>query len=198
MADDKKPLPTPPNTPFGRKKRFGDEENNEDLIADKMGMAMAGGRLEEFMDKEIGDNENARKLASMMMGMSGMSPGGVTAQSAPVPPDEQEAGTEESPSTPPPEDMMKAAMSGDTKNLAQMLKKEHLRRQGADPEGSEDIPQGNATPEAAPEAAPEAQMEKQVLIKLIKIASDNKVSVDWVINRALKLYVRDYEGTGRI
>ncbi len=223
MPDDKKPLPKPPSTPFGRKKGFGDEENNEELIADKMGMAMAGGSIEEFMNKEIGDNANARKLASMMMGMSGMSPGGVTAQSSPVPPEKQEIGTQEvgdSPSTPPPEEMVKAAMSGDIKNLAQMLKKEHLRRQGVSsegpPEGSpeksentqgkaqhepgevESIPPGDATPEAVPEAAPEAQMEKETLVKLIKIASDNKVSVDWVISRALKLYVRDYEGTGRI
>lgn len=230
MPEDKKPLPKPPSTPFGSKKRFGDEENNEGLIADKMSMAMAGGNIEEFMKKEIGDNANAQKLASMMMGMSGMSPGGIASQGAPVPPEppelqkqqksqgsqgsqkQQEPGSVASPSTPPSEEIMKAAMSGDTKSLAEMLKKEHLRRQGADTQGQEETPaeaqhepqqtEGSlpvgSTAQDAPEGAPEPEMEKQVLMKLMKIASDNNVSIDWVINRALKLYVRDFEGTGRI
>ncbi len=218
MPDDKKPLPTPPNSPAGRNRRFVDgEESNEELIADKMSMAMAGGKLDEFMSKEIGDNDNARKLASMMMGLSGMSPGGTMPQGATAPPDKQEtqeAGNKESTSTPPPEEIMKAAMSGDAKSLSEMLKKEHLRRQGAGEEASgersaqmqepADGPAQMAMDPAAdtsgeePQASPASAMEKEVLTKLIKIASANNVSVDWVISRALKLYVRDYEGTGRI
>jgi len=202
MPEDKKPLPTPPNTPAGRKRRFVDEEPDEELMADKMGMAMAGGKIEEFMNKEIGDNENARKLTSMMMGMSGMSPGGIMPQGATASPDKhepQEADTKESASTPPPEEIMNAVMSGDAKSLAEMLKKEHLRRQGAGADVSSEKPSQTQAPANEPsQPSAEAEMEKDVLVKLMKIASDNNVSIDWVINRALKLYVRDHEGTGRI
>ncbi len=210
MPEDKRPLPKPPS---GRKRRFVDDEDKEELLADQMGMAMVSGKLDEFIDKEIGDNVNARKLTSMMMGFSGMSTDGLSVEglsagSAPMPPEAQEAGEAKAASTPPPEDIMKAAMSGDSKGLADMLKKEHLRRQGADPEGPEDTPgkaqhepgeiEGLTQGDETPEESREAVMEKQVLVKLMKIASDNNVSIDWVINRALKLYVRDYEGTGRI
>ena len=190
MPEDKKPLPKPPSTPFGRNKQFGDEGNpdsREELIADKMGMAMAGGKLDEFMDKEIGDNDNARKLASMMMGMSGMSSGGSTAQGSPGPSEsvespepqkqqkQEEASAGAGPSTPAPEEMMKAAMSGDVKGLSQMLRNEHMKRQGADGNSPEETP-ADAGQEPAEAASPiegddEAQMEKQVLIKLMKIAS---------------------------
>ncbi len=94
---------------------------------------------------------------------------------------------------------MKAAMSGDSKGLAEMLKKEHLRRQGAGADVSEEKPSQMQDPVKEESQAPaDAAMEKEVLEKLMKIASENNVSIDWVINRALKLYVRDYEGTGRV
>lgn len=216
MSDKNKELPKPPTTPFGRKKRFGDDVQEEPLLSDKMTMAMAGGKIDEFMGKEFGDNENARKLASMMMGMSGMGPGvmpqGVTNSGA-----EEKAQNAETPDTPdksvappteaPPEELMKAAMGGDVKHLAEILKKEHLKRQGKtaagdagpEPAPPEPISQEENT-EGAAEGAPDSEgaIEKHILMKLIKIATDNDVSVDWVINRALKLYVRDHEGTGRI
>ncbi|HEB02185.1 MAG TPA: hypothetical protein ENI12_03020 [Nitrospirae bacterium] len=221
MAKDKKPLPKPPGTPFGRKRRFEEDSQDESLIADKMGMAMATGNLEKFMKEEFEGSDNAHKLASMMMGMSGMAPEGFTPQGASTIPEEQAASGEaasdetppsgeapsapsgETPVAPPSEEVMKAAMSGDSKALSEMLKKEHLRRQGAGAEVSEEKPAEMQDPAAVPadeesQAAPEAAMEKEVLMKLMKIASENNVSIDWVINRALKLYVRDYEGTGRV
>ena len=219
MPKDKKPLPTPPGP--GRKRRSEEDSQDEPLIADKMGMAMATGNLEKFMKEEFEGSDNAHKLASMMMGMSGMAPEGFTPQGASTIPEEQAASGEaasdetppsgeapsapsgETPVAPPSEEVMKAAMSGDSKALSEMLKKEHLRRQGAGAEVSEEKPAEMQDPAAVPadeesQAAPEAAMEKEVLMKLMKIASENNVSIDWVINRALKLYVRDYEGTGRV
>ena len=202
MPKDKKPLPTPPGP--GRKRRSEEDPPDEPLIADKMGMAMVTGDLDKFMKEEFEGSENAHKLASMMMGMSGMAPGGITPQGATTIPEEEqvtsgEASSGEPPSAPPSEEIMKAAMSGDSKGLSEMLKKEHLRRQGAGADVSEEKPAEMQDPAAEPsQASPEAAMEKEVLVKLMKIASENNVSIDWVINRALKLYVRDFEATGRV
>ncbi len=207
MPKDKKPLPTPPGP--GRKRRSEEDPPDEPLIADKMGMAMVTGDLDKFMKEEFEGSENAHKLASMMMGMSGMAPGGITPkgitpkgitpQGATTPPEEEQVTSGEPPSAPPSEEIMKAAMSGDSKGLAEMLKKEHLRRQGAGADVSEEKPSEMKEPAAEPsQASPEAAMEKEVLVKLMKIASENNVSIDWVINRALKLYVRDFEATGRV
>lgn len=211
MPKEKKPLPTPPGP--GRKRRSEEDSQDEPLIADKMGMAMATGDLDKFMKEEFEGSQNAHKLASMMMGMSGMAPGGiapqgVTSQGAPTIPEEEQATSGETPSAPPSEEIMKAAMAGDSKGLAEMLKKEHLKRQGA----GADVSDGKTaemkdpaaesskvgTTDEGSQASPEAAMEKEVLVKLMKIASENNVSIDWVINRALKLYVRDYAATGRI
>ena len=213
MPKDKKPLPTPPGP--GRQRRSEEDPQDDPLIADKMGMAMATGNLDKYMKEEFEGSENAHKLASMMMGMTGMAPQGVPTQgvptqgvptqSVPAPPEGQEAPSGEpppsgeTPSHPPSEEIMKAAMSGDSKGLAEMLKKEHLRRQGAGADVSEEKPSQMQDPVKEESQAPaDAAMEKEVLEKLMKIASENNVSIDWVINRALKLYVRDYEGTGRV
>ena len=72
MSKQEKLLPKPPNTPFGRKRHFEEDESKDPLIADEMVQAMAEGKLEEFLKKELPDNEYARKLAEMMMGMTGM------------------------------------------------------------------------------------------------------------------------------
>ena len=75
MSEKEKPLPRPPKTPFGRN-RFEQREEDAPLMADRMAAAMAEGKLEEFMKEEMPDNDYARALASMMMGMTGMMPGG--------------------------------------------------------------------------------------------------------------------------
>ena len=76
MSPNEKPLPKPPSTPFGRKRAGEQREEQEPLTADRMAAAMAEGKIEEFLKKEMPDNEHARKLANMMMGMSGMMPAG--------------------------------------------------------------------------------------------------------------------------
>ncbi|MCC6347898.1 MAG: hypothetical protein IT388_11980, partial [Nitrospirales bacterium] len=71
MSREEKPLPKPPSTPFGRKKQFGETESDMNLLSDRLAMAMAEGKLDEYMQKEMPDNEYARSLTMMMMGMTG-------------------------------------------------------------------------------------------------------------------------------
>src|SRR6266540_6002203 len=85
MADKDKPLPKPPNKAFGNKKRFEEEDDQSTLIADRMAAAMAEGKLDEFIKQELPDNEYARNLVSMMMGMTGMLPMGGGPASSPSP-----------------------------------------------------------------------------------------------------------------
>ncbi len=195
MSKKEKPLPTPPKTPFGRRRP---EENKEDrpLMADRMAAAMAEGRLEEFMKEEIPDNEYARALAGMMMGMTGMMPG---AFSSPSPDKQEECGESKeevkepedtAPAADAPEDIVRAVHSGDVRGVMEALAREHKNR----------------TPEAVPHTAEEeagdaaglSSAEKEALDQLMKIASENSVSVDWIVLRALRLYVSEYKRTGRL
>jgi len=41
-------------------------------------------------------------------------------------------------------------------------------------------------------------IEKEVLDELIKIASANSVTLDWLIMRALKVYMQEYQKTGKL
>jgi hypothetical protein len=219
MPKDKRPLPKPPKTPFERKGAKGGQEG-EDLVADKMSIAMAKGKLDSFIEKEFDGNENAAKLASMMIGMTGMGQGfappvtdegrGSTSNEVP----KTQASKAHESETPesghevkgivPSEEIMKATMSGDVKKLTALLK-EAASKHGSDmgnknPQG----PSGRATEDAPPVSDKEngAQdipfMEKQLLEKLINMASENNVSVDWLMQRALKLYIQDYQNTGRM
>ena len=142
MAEEK-PLPKLRKTP-----------QTNPLLADELAKAVSEGRLEEFMDQEIPDNEHSRKLVSMMMGMTGMMPPGEIAS---------------------------AAQAGDVKGLTDLLAKEHEKR--TDKPGTEtNIP----------------SPEQKTLDDLIQIASDNNVSVDWLVMRALSLYITEYRKTGRL
>jgi hypothetical protein len=80
-SDKEKPLPKPPTSAFGRKER-PDQEDQTTLLADRMAAAMAEGKLDEFLKQEMPDNEYARNLATMMMGMTGMMPAGGAAVSS--------------------------------------------------------------------------------------------------------------------
>ncbi len=83
MTTKDNPLPKPPNSAFGRKNRFEQPDEQAALLADRMAAAMAEGKLDEFIKQEMPDNDYARQLASMMMGMTGMMPmGSVTNCSA--------------------------------------------------------------------------------------------------------------------
>lgn len=187
MSEKKRPLPEPHKSPFGRRRR---QEESSSPLADDIARAAAEGRLEELFGKEIPDSEQARALVSMMMGMTG-----VASFAPPDRADEKASAKRDEDVPPPPEDLLRAAEGGDVAGLMGLLRKEHERRSGVqsdsatpeDPQGREDAGQ-----------AGKAVIEKEVIDGLIGIASDNGVSLDWLILRALKVYVRDYRQTGRL
>lgn len=74
MSKKDKPLPEPETTPFGKRKRFSESEGETPLLADQMIKAAAEGRLEEFLKEEFPGNEYARKLAMLMLELTGVLP----------------------------------------------------------------------------------------------------------------------------
>ncbi len=183
MSKKEKPLPKPPTTPFGRKKRFEESEEDVPLLADQIAKAMAEGKLGEFLQQEIPDNEHARKLVSMMMSMTGMlPPEGISIESKE---DEEKPSSEQ-----PPEDVLKAVQTGDVQGLMELLKREHEKRMS---EASQAI-----SKESRVSFTEQPSVEKEIIGQLIKIADDNNVTLDWIILRALKLYAEEYGKTGRL
>ncbi len=203
MADQDKALPKPPNRAFGNKKRFEEEDDQSTLIADRMAAAMAEGKLDEFIRQELPDNEYARNLTSMMMGMTGMLPMGGAPAASPSPAEEQQpvsvettgTGPEEriSPAVGVPEDVRKAIESGDVKGLKDILRHEYLKRTpGAEPGMSEEAAQPQ------PQASGMPAIDKDLIDAMIQIAKDNSVTMDWMILRAIKVYVEEYRKTGKL
>jgi hypothetical protein len=194
MSDKKeKPLPKPPHTAFGRKKPEEHREEEGPLLADRLAAAMAEGKVEDFLKRELPDNEYARNLTSMMMGMTGMMPmGGET--SAPQPSEKagQTAPTETAaPAEELTEDLRAAVQSGDVKGLTDLLRREHRKR----------MPDAETVPAEERAAGPlpaQPVIDKDLIDALIRIAGENGVTPDWMILRAIRLYVRDYEKTGRL
>jgi hypothetical protein len=89
------------------------------------------------------------------------------------------------------EHVRKAIEGGDVKNLMELLRQEHRKRTpGSDPGTIEEAI-------AAPSPAQPA-IDKDRVDALLQIARDNSVSVDWLILRAIKVYVQDYQKTGRL
>jgi hypothetical protein len=189
------PLPTPPNAPFGRKRAPEQAADQGGLLADRMAAAMAEGKLDEFMKQEMPDNDYAKNLVNMMMGMTGMMPmAGQTAAQPEQQPESSGIKAEEiSPSPEVPEDVRKAIESGDVKGLKEILRREHLKRTpGAELGMSE---------EAAPSRSQASGMptiDKDLIDAMVQIAKDNSVTVDWMILRAIKVYVQEYQKTGKL
>lgn len=188
MPKKRKDLPEPPPGPFSRRRRQ-DEGNDAPQIADRLTMAMAEGRLDEYLEEEFGDIPNAKKLAMMMLGATGMAPQGKKAKgdkkkTAPAKPN---AGSERKgpdKRSEVPNELLKAAERGDVKGLSGLLSEEHGKRGGG---GKARRAEGK-----------EALFDKGDIDTLMKVAAENNVSLDWVISRAIKLYARDYRNTGRI
>jgi hypothetical protein len=190
MSEKEHPLPKPPATPFGRKRALEEKDETAPLMADRMAAAMAEGRLDEFMKQELPDNEQARTLAMMMMGMSGMMP----PQGIPSAQGNEPQGESGPPSSEPPEEVVKAAQEGDVKGLMEILQREHRKRSGATEATGETV-----APEKTEESFPAlGRVEKETLDQLMEIASRNKLSMDWIVLRALRLYVEEYHKTGRL
>ncbi len=194
MSDAKQenPLPKPPTTPFGRKKR-SEEEESQPLIADRMAVAAAEGRLDEFLKQEMPDNEQARNLATMMMGMTGMMPmAGAPMKSVAPARDVDQSAQPPQEEVDVPDDVRRAIMSGDVKSLMEKLQREHQKR---NPGAVFEVP------EAAPAHAPSAgipAIDKELIDALVLIARDNSVSLDWIMLRAIKVYVQEYQKTGKL
>ncbi len=190
MSDKEKHLPKPPASPFGRKRRPEQAEDQAPLMADRIALAAAEGKLEEFVKSEIPDSDQARKLVSMMMGMTGMAP-----MEAPRPCGEEKPSPEplsDASSVMPPEDVVEAVRAGDVRGLMGLLEREQ-RRRSPEAEAAGDMQDPADRP-----AEGKTLVEKETIDLLIKIASENDVSPDWIILRALRLYIREYERTGRL
>ncbi len=204
MSDKEKPLPKPPGTPFGRNRNFGEGEKQEPLMADRMAMSMAEGKLEDFIQRELPDNDSARKLAEMMMGMTGMlPPEGFSGKSGP----EKEAPPEKSrkakpdkqpPAMKPPEDVINAVKEADVEGLVELLKREQKKLSPESGTETEDKEKAEKEKADSPDAPNPASIEKEVIVQLMKIASDNNLTLDWIFFRALKKFVQEYQRTGNL
>jgi hypothetical protein len=201
MSQNEKPLPKPPSTPFTRKRTGEHNDEQEPLTADRMAQAMAEGKLDEFLQKEMPDNEAARKMAAMMMGMTGMMPmgGPPLAPTSPAPEQpflspEMNAAEQISPPGEVPEDVRKAIETGDVQGLKDLLRREYLKRTpGATFERSEE-----AAAPPSPQASGMPTIDKELIDAMIQIAKDNSVTMDWMILRAIKVYVEEYRKTGKL
>ncbi len=190
MSDRERPLPKPPSSPFGRRKRPEKGEEDVPLMADRMAMAQAEGRLEEFLERELPDNEHAKKLASMMIGMTGMAQGGTLQPPAEGKPCSG-AEPEISPAQPP-EDILTAVHAGDVQGLVGLLERERRKR------SPDERPAEGVSGAAGKPAAEKPSIEKETLDLLIDIAAENDLSLDWIILRALRLYIMEYRESGRL
>ena len=195
-----KPLPKPASTPFTRKKA-GEHREDQELTADRMAEAIAQGTLDEFLTREMPDNEAARKLAAMMMGMTGMMPMGGASMTPPTPATTQQplssemsAAEQVSSSGEVPDDVRKAIESGDVKGLKDLLRREYLKRT---PGATLDINEETAAP-PPPQASGMPAIDKDLVDAMIQIAKDNSVTMDWMILRAIKVYVEEYRKTGKL
>lgn len=188
MPGKKRALPEPP----GRKGGGRTVPGGEGLIFDELQMAMAGGekKLEEFMKENLPEGKYARKLTELMMGMSGMAP-------------------LENPSRAPgremPEEMLHAARSGDVRELSKLLASERetksapakeVKKSGKGKKPAAATPKGGEALQT--EAGGQSLMEKELVDSLYEISVDMGLPMDWLIQRALKLYIRKYRETGQL
>jgi hypothetical protein len=196
MSDQERPLPKPPGTAFGRKRSQEEGDEGTPLMADRLARALAEGKVEEFMEREIPDNEHARALLSMMMGMTGMMPEeglagkrdeGVNIPDMPGIKESQDETVQPSPAS---ADLLNAVTAGDVKGLMGILKKELNERSSDGP------PSINTEHKAESDTPP--VIDKEIIDQLISIASDNSLTMDWIILRAIRLYVEEYKKTGRL
>jgi hypothetical protein len=197
MSKKERDLPKPGKTPFSRK-RPENEGQDDLLIADQMALAAADGKLNEYLDQEIPEGEYAKKLAMMMMGMTGMLPQEarlpLTEEVLRSPSEAAEIGQLQEGSAAPavPEDISNAVKAGDVEKLKELLAREKERRTPDSLEAS-----GEALQPDQCQSSP-SMIEKDMLDALMKVAFENKLSIDWLMARALKLYLEEYQKTGRL
>jgi hypothetical protein len=171
------------------------------MISDRMALAAAEGRLEEFLQHEIPEGDHARNLAVMMMGMSGMMPMEIPAElpqavstHSQLPP-ASDAQTAISPEVPP--EVLAAIQQGDVASLVGIFRAEHAKR-AAPGAAAAEAPQTPAAISAERSVAGPAGIDAAIIDELIRVSADNDVTVDWLMLRAVKLYIEEYRKTGRL
>lgn len=108
-----------------------------------------------------------------------------------------------------PPEVLAATMEADVAGLTALLRAEHERRLGAGPAAGQapgDTPgfspsaaaRGDAPAPADPADAPRAGIDQAHVEELIRVAAENQVTVDWLVLRAVKLYLEEHRRTGRL
>ncbi|MDA8173190.1 MAG: hypothetical protein M0018_01215 [Nitrospiraceae bacterium] len=194
-----RPLPEPP-----RGKRFGESAGGGELIFDKLQEAAAEGKLEKFIHDNIPGGGHAQKLTEMMMGMSGMPVTGMPPSGKP----EAKAGGAAKEKVP--TDVLQAVREGNVGALQGLLKREHEKHEVAAGTAAGVIAGGKGAKKKKGKAEDAmagqvnavqftgSLVEKEVIDSLMEIAVDNGLQMDWLIMRALKLYVKKYQETGQL
>jgi hypothetical protein len=197
MSKNRKSLPKPPKTPFGIRKYSEVGTKKEPLLADQMAQAVSRGDLEEYLKNEFSDNEHSRQLAKMMMGMMGLiSPEDFSVQSEESEDKVKKKKSCRKASVPPllpPRDVLHAAQAGDMEGLIGLLKREHSGRAlKADRASVKTVKKRQA------KTNQKAVITQHLIDQFLEIASDNNVSADWLLFRAVTQYVKDYQKTGKL
>lgn len=95
-----------------------------------------------------------------------------------------------------PEDVRNAITSGDLQGLMGLLRKEHQKRH---PDAAAETSEETKTPsQQTSSTLQQPAIDKEMIDALVQIASENSVTVDWIILRAIKLYVQEYQKTGKL
>jgi hypothetical protein len=84
-----------------------------------------------------------------------------------------------------------------------LLRAEHAKRSGdldpaAAPHAVVSPAPAPADPATPPDAAGRAGIDAAIVDELLRIGRENDVSVDWLMLRAVKLYVEEHRRTGRL
>jgi hypothetical protein len=75
------------------------------------------------------------------------------------------------------------------------LRREHQKRSP----DAEPLPtEAPASPSIPSSSTNMPMIDKDLIDAMIQIAQDNNVTLDWMILRAIKVYVQDYQKTGKL
>ena len=206
MPKKEHPLPRPPKKRGGH--AFTENPETGGLIFDKLQEAVAEGKVEEFMKENMPEGQYARKLTEMMMGMSGVPFAGKAETGAGAEPAIPRLvenipgikdGEAESPMMKVPSDVLQAAMEGNLNTLKDLLKREHEGfLSGPQPGKKKGGGVGQEEQKESLEEKNGSLVEKEIIDSLFEIAVDNNLDMDWLIRRALKLYIKKYRETGQL
>jgi len=197
MSKKDRLLPQPPKKPFQRRRSFQENSPEEPLLADKLMRAGAEGTLEELMTQELPDSEYSKKLTELLMGLTGMMPTvnnldhdhkdrkGTSAKNRTIS-REKEPHYDE-----PPEDIKQVVQSGDIKLLMELLYREHKKRM-PDSESELSFDKNDHRSQKP------SVVNKNLFDQMISIAAEHNVKQEWLLMRAIRLYIDEYNRTGRL